>query len=110
MRSASADSPSPGSVLPTPNSVRSRSRSVPPLLYLSWRATFTCLALARPRPIGSTPSNIRSLARPLFPALSKTGFTHILRRVVLHHLEHDARSSPHASITVPALRRERFPA
>ncbi len=47
---------------PTPSSVRSRSRSVPPLLYLSWRATFTCLALARPRPIGSTPSNMRSPA------------------------------------------------
>ena len=40
----------------TPSSSRRRSRSVPPLLYFSWRATFTCLALARPRPIGSTPS------------------------------------------------------
>src|SRR5260370_10666912 len=67
--------------MPTPSSVRSRSRSGPPLLYLSWRATFTCLALARPRPIGSTPSNIRGLARPLFPALSNTGFVHMVRRV-----------------------------
>ena len=33
-----------------------RSRSVPPLEYFSSRATFVCLALARPRPIGSTPS------------------------------------------------------
>src|SRR3954453_6213853 len=33
-----------------------------PLEYFSWRATFVCLALARPRPIGSTPSVRR--ARP----------------------------------------------
>src|SRR5215472_9796893 len=95
---------------PTPSSVRSRSRSVPPLLYLSWRATFTCLALARPRPIGSTPSTCGALPRLLFPALSNTGFAHMVRRVVLQRLERDARSSPHASITVPALRRKRFPA
>src|SRR6185312_11061923 len=63
--SAAAESylPSPESA-PTPSSARSRSRSVSSLLYLSWRATFTCLALARPRPIGSTPSNVRSQYRP----------------------------------------------
>jgi phosphoribosylformylglycinamidine cyclo-ligase len=33
------------------SSARRRSRSVPPLLYFSSRATFVCLALARPRPM-----------------------------------------------------------
>ena len=51
-----------------------RSRSVPPLLYLSWRATFTCLALARPRPIGSTPSKVRSPDGPLHVCIA--GFPH----------------------------------
>ena len=32
-----------------------RSRSVPPLVYFSWRATFVCLALARPRPMARPP-------------------------------------------------------
>ena len=66
LRRRGSPSASPSS-LPTPSSVRSRSRSVPPLLYFSWRATFTCLALARPRPIGSTPSNMRSHSRAPAP-------------------------------------------
>src|SRR3954468_9109041 len=41
-----------------PSSPRRRSRSVAPVLYFNRRATFTCLALARPRPIGSTPSMV----------------------------------------------------
>src|SRR6202000_506579 len=63
------DSASCWSSVTTPSSARSRSRSVPPLLYFSWRATFTCLALARPRPIGSTPPNLRSPLGPSIVAL-----------------------------------------
>src|SRR5690606_22598326 len=62
-RSSSSSSPSSNrspfdgrSGVDAPSSSARRERSVLPLLYFSWRATFVCLALARPRPIGSTPS------------------------------------------------------
>ncbi|CAM5673852.1 hypothetical protein SCALM49S_00333 [Streptomyces californicus] len=38
-----------------PSSLARRDRSVPPLLYFSWRATLVCLAFARPRPMARPP-------------------------------------------------------
>src|SRR5690606_25015561 len=40
-----------------PNSRCNASKSVSSVWYFNRRATFVCLALARPRPIGSTPSH-----------------------------------------------------
>src|SRR3954451_2589682 len=45
-----------------PSSSARRARSVPPLLSFSWRATFVCLALARPRPMARPPQRRGSTA------------------------------------------------
>src|ERR1022692_3774005 len=87
--------------MPTPSSARSRSRSVPPPLYFSWRATLTCLALARPRPIGSTPSNVRDPPGPRSPRLVPTDSHADYYRISctadsplrVHHMEHSAASA-----------------